>query len=394
MVNYRDEMINKLKNKQVKADIVLMRFILGYPLTDQGGLCGGIPGAAKKINMYSKFKPVRIPGVVPYSDPLWWQGADGNCGIHIPSFSTSTIDKATGAWTYFPPRGNASEPYRLEDFMGYDHNARPPIKFIWPDVAYINTGVTTFMFGISAAEGSNLILSDIFTPNKQDELFFAVKAIATDGSVRYKTTAQSFVEGVFDTHIDMDIKKDVTLAPFRQGGTMKIFPFISSVSLTSWSSSFGRVGTCYPINVEEQKVELKSYIPPTEYRFEVEANMMIISRIVITVSVTNISDYTKLFRWDQITFKKSDSNGDSAQGSVNMTSVDGVSVSDKLPPISSEIRPGQMAVGKMYIAGSFSHVDTYSAHVDLYWWDPSFGTRGLDTFMVFYRTGGGVPDRS
>lgn len=86
-----------------------------------------------KINMWSRMKPVHLNKLFHERTGNWWKGADYNCGLtpkgvpdyrNIPAAFTS--DGMNG-WTYSPPAGGASSPYRQEDFDNYFHGATPPM---------------------------------------------------------------------------------------------------------------------------------------------------------------------------------------------------------------------------------------------------------------------------
>lgn len=105
-----------------------VRTVLGVSSYDLGTLCKNSNG---KINKWSKYKPVRQPFVVaPNSN--WYKANDGFCGLKV-GWSTAGDSSLTnlvnaykqGTWDYLPPTGGDSQPFRLLDFEGYDHNAGP-----------------------------------------------------------------------------------------------------------------------------------------------------------------------------------------------------------------------------------------------------------------------------
>lgn len=95
-----------------------------------------------KINKWAKYKPV------PYTknfcqnfdssrsdyDANWYKGNDGWCSFEPMAVNSDPItDYRNGAgWIYRLPKGGASEPYRLGDFIGYDTEAEPFIKSGFP----------------------------------------------------------------------------------------------------------------------------------------------------------------------------------------------------------------------------------------------------------------------
>lgn len=130
-----------------------VRHALGVSGTDVGTLC-----ASAKINMWAKYKPVVWPEIstlkylasdgatwnASHASP-WWKATDGNYGL---SYADAKVSVSTGAsgmitaldslagkvdgglngWSYAKPSGGASSPYRLLDFLQYNHNASSPFK--------------------------------------------------------------------------------------------------------------------------------------------------------------------------------------------------------------------------------------------------------------------------
>jgi hypothetical protein len=97
---------------------------IGVGSNDVGTLC-----TSSKINKWSKKKPVILNQVAPNRSGTWWRGTDGNCGLHINSFtsisSLVTAIKSGETWTYNSPTGGATSPYRIYDFANYEHAAVP-----------------------------------------------------------------------------------------------------------------------------------------------------------------------------------------------------------------------------------------------------------------------------
>lgn len=88
-----------------------------------------------KINVWAKYKPTDYNAA--FSDN-WSKGKDGNYGLNI------TVDNRVSSWSalvaeyskanngysniYKRPSGGATSPYRLGDFRGYNHKAKPEIS--------------------------------------------------------------------------------------------------------------------------------------------------------------------------------------------------------------------------------------------------------------------------
>ena len=107
------------------------------------------------IKMWAKYKPVpwahkntlsALSGNVwnPAATNPWWKGTGNNYGIDYSDAVVSVaidqygveyaltslltkVDGGANGWYYSPPTGGASQPYRLLDFLQYDHNVKNPI---------------------------------------------------------------------------------------------------------------------------------------------------------------------------------------------------------------------------------------------------------------------------
>lgn len=88
---------------------------------DLGYICSDLH---KKINPYSKKKPVKYAHMAPADNVEWWRATDERCGFSFPSTEIVIANQdEDGVWVYEPPVGGDSSPYRLLDFEGYNHAA-------------------------------------------------------------------------------------------------------------------------------------------------------------------------------------------------------------------------------------------------------------------------------
>lgn len=157
--------------------------VLGSSSNDVGTLC-----THANINMWAKFKPVPLRAIFP-EDTLrdssdwngnpqptthkpWWYG-DGDS----PAYSVPTISKLSdigengnqnsdGVWVYNRPTGKGASsiypdfPYRLTDFVGYRHDARPPFTVSLP--SELMAGMLIYLgVDMPDREKGELDLSDI-----------------------------------------------------------------------------------------------------------------------------------------------------------------------------------------------------------------------------------------
>lgn len=85
-----------------------------------------------KINIFSKYKPVKWPynNVDGVTDR--WRAVNGNCGILIPDATALPASGPMTQWKHDKPTGGSSAPFRLGDFRSYNHNA-PAFFKMYPD---------------------------------------------------------------------------------------------------------------------------------------------------------------------------------------------------------------------------------------------------------------------
>ena len=90
---------------------------------------------SSRINVWAKYKPTDYNAA--FSDN-WSKGKDGNYGLNITtdnrvsswSALVAEYSKANNGYSniYKRPSGGATSPYRLGDFRGYNHKAKPEIS--------------------------------------------------------------------------------------------------------------------------------------------------------------------------------------------------------------------------------------------------------------------------
>lgn len=120
-----------VSNGKITAPVSIddVKSVLGESSNDLATLC-----KSPKINVWAKYKPTDYNAA--FTDN-WSKGKDGNYGLNI------TVDNRVGSWNalvaeyskpnngysniYKRPNGGATSPYRLGDFRGYNHKAKPEI---------------------------------------------------------------------------------------------------------------------------------------------------------------------------------------------------------------------------------------------------------------------------
>lgn len=113
---------------------------LGISSHNVGQLC-----TSDRINMWSKYKPVRYNTSAPITDD---QRKYAYYGIDLDYVCSKDpiilFDRAKEEWRYKRPSGGSSSPYRLGDFRKYNHNARYPFRYSFPSklYSYSNSGAS------------------------------------------------------------------------------------------------------------------------------------------------------------------------------------------------------------------------------------------------------------
>lgn len=163
------------------------------------------------INMWSLPKPVVLAqnfpdrnnvdvvddkfGVTKRVPEAWYRGDDHQCGFRIVQYASAdaVANPSSIDWQYIRPRGGEKEPFRIDDFNGYWHEAPPPYSGLnLPNVVYAGQSCTVSLArGLQPAEGSpqyhhNVTLADIYIAGIgwMNELVFGclLRQVNSDGS--------------------------------------------------------------------------------------------------------------------------------------------------------------------------------------------------------------------
>lgn len=106
---------------QTNISTTLVGNTLGISTRAVSQLC-----TSDRINMWSKYKPVRYNANSVDINSDFWKSSNGNCGIDTPNAQSLPSNGPMTQWSYQRPRGSAyNEPFRLGDFRLYNHNAQP-----------------------------------------------------------------------------------------------------------------------------------------------------------------------------------------------------------------------------------------------------------------------------
>lgn len=184
-------------NGKISAPIAVSDpyYVLGVAPPAAGWDVGYICGVAAKnnINVLSKIKPVKFPQLFTDAYPEWFKSANYNYGISLPISGSSTALPAVGQpmarWGWDYPTGGDSEPYRLTDWIGYNHNA-PTLFSMHPDPGlYPNS---QFRCSILLKQNAEISLNDI-ADIKRAYIGLVIRHQA-NGELRFRTLNKSVME--------------------------------------------------------------------------------------------------------------------------------------------------------------------------------------------------------
>lgn len=195
------------------------------------------------INKWSKKKPVEINNPAPSRNDEWYQGDDGCCGFKQDSIYFDSLDSLVNAYNnnatyiYQPPTGYK----RLADFGGYEHNAKSPVfsvdidGAIYGDNAASSIVVKTIMnLGVST---TNINVQDLAPMQMMDVKNCYYGVVFCTGSRNYiKTSANKVGTDGLDTISDNNYVT-ITSNDFNTTGTYNVYPLISSLPYTSFTSN-------------------------------------------------------------------------------------------------------------------------------------------------------------
>lgn len=156
-----------LANNKITAPVSVddVKSLLGESSNDLATLC-----KSSKINVWAKYKPTDYNAA--FADD-WSKGKDGNYGLNI------TVDNRVSSWSalvaeyskanngysniYKRPSGGATSPYRLGDFRGYNHKAKPEISDYLAATNYIEDSPISLSVAYNAitVDGDQVSYKDV-----------------------------------------------------------------------------------------------------------------------------------------------------------------------------------------------------------------------------------------
>lgn len=222
---------------------------LGENTHNVGNLC-----VSSKINMYSKYKPVRFPHETTDGYPNWWKGPGPTNQFASFSITTNIHPKTAsqGTWIYNKPRGNKApsgviEPFRLADFRGYDHLATPVIYHTNYNINVdITNGNYVYLYChiLTDASGGGLDIMDFsgYSPDLPN-CYFAVYVEGPSGTTPFVVTSIDKLTSITDgAEVIFTVDKE---------GTYTVYPCICNTKILqtdNWGNELGMYYALCPNN--------------------------------------------------------------------------------------------------------------------------------------------------
>lgn len=190
-------------------------------------ICSNLHG---RINKWAKYKPIDYPVIGELTEA---QLKNGDYGIK-PVTAKSTVLDAVNAnsYEYVPPKGGDNSPYRLCDFIGYNHNAEPPILFSTAETIFEwDTSVQeVYAFQVmcykNAADSLNLIQANSLLEN----MYLALAILGGSNKYYVKTSAitlKEFIDRTEDPYVNLH-RDDAPLMNFNSGSKVEYYLLASS----------------------------------------------------------------------------------------------------------------------------------------------------------------------
>ena len=256
-----------------------VKTVLGVASNDLAVLC-----SSPKINMWAKYKPVPLnknfnsdewdqANNFWKNDAVWWKGENFEdtsiCGMKVGVAADNTAaalinlyDGNLNGWAQKLPSGGASEPFRLSDFIGYNHNAVTPFGGHLSGFAVYNTDKSAYkiqcgMSYVNTTSNTEFYLTDL---GVLGESYFGCLVVDSNGSVAATINATSPLKDAGFTAINdavstVTAKQTYKIVPFLLNIRTVTVPFLSPIEITipdkisTPSSSTGGDGTEINISI-------------------------------------------------------------------------------------------------------------------------------------------------
>lgn len=223
------------KNGIITAPVSMgeVNALLGTSHTSLSALC-----RSREINGWSRIKPLNDPRpVLRVAEGGAWKGTDGCCGLSVPVVThlSALMPVPPLAWAYIRPY----TAYRLADFAGYDHTARPfvtgcrlPAYITVQDNRVFAASLVQGLVSSGEGDVGSIQRADITVGGKTlAEMYFGVAAFsaAEGGGYTFRWAQTSNLAGELTanalhvpTTIGLAIGDEVYLVPFLSAAAVDL----------------------------------------------------------------------------------------------------------------------------------------------------------------------------
>lgn len=238
-----------------------------YRVDTNGNVDVGMMCSSPKINPHAKFKPVRYPSWEHVDG--YWRAADGMCGFDLTDAKVGNTADLSGihlkysidgqnGWKYAAPRGGASEPFRLDDFDGYDHNVEAFVAgYTMPYVWAIEDGNLKIEFKVTEP-GNDAAPYLSYKDLKFEDYYLGVALRnATTGAVVRRTNEQKIEarEDMSDTEAQSGFRIEIPAEQIPVGNYVA-FPFLST-AIIQMNDPTTKVASIYTVpNVRGEELTI------------------------------------------------------------------------------------------------------------------------------------------
>lgn len=203
---------------------------------DVGYLCSNVHG---NTNKWAKYKPVNFkssgsPNLVSRLTEQQLQSTNYGLEYHL---SIKWEDVITTSWSYIPPEGTYISPYRMADFIGYNHSVSSPYLNLTGSPTW-NKGLQpsfTFQFEARQNDIGGITFTDLSTSLINDYYAAIVVTNQSTGESFIKTGAKISSNGPWEIQATSN-EYPWTIALYS---TYRYYWIGSSTAYPSWTSASG-----------------------------------------------------------------------------------------------------------------------------------------------------------
>lgn len=284
--------------------VAMVKAELGAATNNVGQLC-----IHPNINKWSKWKPVRSPKIsgITETDLLPNYGLKPAVYPNVLSLVNGIYNETNRPiWEYLKPRGGINEPFRLDDFRGYNHSEFSPFGLFSVTEKANNNGTNPY---ITASIG--------FNPSPINDAFeFDSRAIG----MAYRKGDDGAISTVISEQGEITVRLDVTNLDV---GDYQSFLFMTNTNGNIDNNIIGLEG-------HPKKIDFKIAVEVLDIYIQAQFDG---NKVNITVTVNNETDYPVSLSGCELKIRSAsnDCNSPMLQNEVS------ISIGNKTAPIGTSV---------------------------------------------------------